>query len=198
MAKDIEINVQSAIYKLKQEFRHLTGSMFNLAVARAINHSIAKAKTSASRDVRTEYKVKAKDLKNKMALVKATRTTQTGMIKVSAKPMPVFPFGARQNKRGVSVNITGQRKTIKSAFIATMDSGHRGVFVRGRYQGTELQYRTKRINKKGPDLPIEEIMTASPFSMMTNAKVQSAVASKLETDFPARLLHELRRLSPGT
>jgi hypothetical protein len=194
MAKDIEINVQDAIWKLKREFQHLKGSQFNLAVARAINHTIAKAKTGASRDIRGEYKVKAKDLSGKLAISKATRVSQTGMIRVSAKPLPIVSFGARQTRKGVSVKITGKRKVIKSAFIATMKSGHKGVFVRGAYKGTELSYRTKRINKKGPDLPIEEVHTASPYSMMIHERVQQQTADKINTSFPARLLHELQRM----
>lgn len=194
MAKDIEINVQDAIWKLRREFANLRGSQFNLAIARAINHTIAKAKTAASKDIRTQYKVKARDLSGKLALSKATRVSQTGMIRVSAKPLPVMAFSARQNKKGVSVNITGKRKLIRSAFIATMKSGHKGVYVRGAYKGSELTYRTKRINKKGPDLPIEEVHTASPYSMMIHEKVQESTAEKINSSFPARLLHELGRL----
>jgi hypothetical protein len=194
MAKDIDINVSDAIYKLRREFRDLATSQFNLAVARAINHTIAKAKTAASKDIRGQYKVKAKDLSGKLAISKATRVTQTGMIRVSAKPLPIVAFGARQTRKGVSVNITGKRKVIKSAFIATMKSGHKGVFVRGAYKGSELTYRTKRIKKKGADLPIEEVHTASPYSMMIHESVQEATATNINTSFPARLLHELKRM----
>lgn len=44
-------------------------------------------------------------------------------------PVSAFP-GARQTKRGASVAINRQRKVIKGAFVATMKSGHTGVFKR--------------------------------------------------------------------
>lgn len=209
MAQDIEVDVRSAIYDLRRQFKHLADSSVNLAIARAINHTLAKAKTSASKDVRTRYKVKASDIKKTMVTTKANRSTQTGYIRVSASPLPIFSFGARQTKKGVTVNVIGKRKLIKSAFIAMGrrggrgtsmgvgelgSSGHKGVFVRGAYKGTDLTYRTKRMRKAGPDLPIEEVMTASPYSMITHASVQQKVAEKIESSFATRLLHELKRM----
>ena len=210
MAKDIDITVSDAIWKLKREFNHFTNGQVSLAVARALNHTIAKAKTAAGRDVRSVYKVKLKNINKALKVVKATRSTQTAMIKVSVRPLPIYAFGARQNKKGVSVNVMGQRKTIRSAFIASGrrggsgtgqgvadlgTSGHKGVFVRGRYSGTSLTYRTKRINKKGPDTPIEEVMTSSVFGMMVNKNVSKAVADKIESSFSVRLLHEFKRIA---
>lgn len=51
---------------------------------------------------------------------------------VSGMRMPLIDYKARQSKRGVSYKIgrSGKRTTLKQAFIATMKSGHRGVFMR--------------------------------------------------------------------
>jgi hypothetical protein len=52
-------------------------------------------------------------------------------LQASAAPMPLFAFGARQTKRGVSVEVNrGKRTIIPGTFIATMKSGHTGVFYR--------------------------------------------------------------------
>lgn len=66
-----------------------------------------------------------------------------------AKPIPLIAFGARQTRTGVSVEVTkGKRSIIRHAFIATMASGHKGVFMRegpkrrmaqGRYAGKMRQ-----------------------------------------------------------
>jgi hypothetical protein len=54
----------------------------------------------------------------------------------NAKRIPLIDFGAkgpepsRGRGRGVTVKTGGSRKTIPDAFIATMRSGHRGVFQR--------------------------------------------------------------------
>lgn len=195
MANEIDIDVSQAVSDLRRQFSNLSTYKTNLAIARALNHTIAKGKTAARKEVRGQYKVKIGEINRSLKVVKATAATQTAYIKVSARPLRIIAFGARQTKKGVTVNVMGKRKLIKSAFIANMKSGHRGVFVRGRYQGTELTYRTKRINKKGPDLPIEEVNTASVFSMITNKTVQNKVAETLNTSFAARLLHEMQRLA---
>lgn len=209
MAKDIDINVSSAIYKLRREFSSLTQGQANLAIARALNHTIAKARTASGKEIRGTYKIKLSNVNKALKVAKASRTKQTASISVSIKPLPAYAFGARQNKRGVSINVMGQRKTIRSAFIAqgrrggagtnegvaTLGtSGHKGVFVRGKYKGTDLTYRTKRIVKKGPDLPIEEVYTSSVFGMITNNKVKAKVAEVIEQSFATRLWHEMNRM----
>ena len=204
MANDINIDVSQAIRDLEKQFEHLKGargtsySKLNQGIARALNRTIAMAQTQANKSVRSTYKVKAKDIRKTMVISKAKQNNLTSTIKVSARPLPIYAFGARQTKKGVSINITGKRKLIKSAFIATMKSGHTGVYGRGRYVGTEFQYRTKRVNKRGPDTPIEEFYTASPFSMVTNAAVSRAVADKINQNFTNRLAHELSRMSGAT
>ena len=207
MANDIEINVQDAIRKLRNEFADMTGANFRVAVARAINHSIAKARTTSTKAIRGRYKVRSSDIKGKMRVNKSTRSNLTATIALSLRPMPAYAFGARKTKKGVSVNITGRRKVIRGAFIAQMASGHKGIWGRGQYDGKDFAWRKQAAKQadrkpskktgKPSDLPIEEIVTASPFSMITHKAVADQVATQLNNDFPARLLHELRRMSPG-
>jgi hypothetical protein len=50
---------------------------------------------------------------------------------VSGKPVPLADFPHRQLKRGVKVQVNQGRWTlVKSAFVATMKSGHLGIFRR--------------------------------------------------------------------
>ncbi len=101
-------------------------------VSGAINKTAAPAKTQISREIRQEIAVKAKDVKKSIILKKASYTKWAALISISRRRLPVIVFGAKQNKKGVSYRIqkTGGRKRIGSAFIATMKSGHTGVFKR--------------------------------------------------------------------
>ena len=60
---------------------------------------------------------------------------------LSGKGIPLIGFGSpRQTRRGVSVTVRkGRREKIPHAFIQTMRSGHRGVFMR---------YSTKKMKRK--------------------------------------------------
>ena len=184
----MQIIVRDAVSAMRKEFKKLTDSQFNLGVARAINFVAAKAKTKASRDIREIYKIRAKDISKAITVKKASRQTLTGFIVATGNPLPLIAFGARQTKTGVSVNIMGTRKVVKRAFIATLKSGHRGVFARGQYGDAKFIFGKAR-------LPITELTTVSvPRSFMTD-KVLKAMESQISQDFPDRLLHELTRIA---
>jgi hypothetical protein len=53
-------------------------------------------------------------------------------VSVTGRRIPVYRFGAKQIKKGVSYKIEkgGGKKRIESGFIATMESGHTGAFAR--------------------------------------------------------------------
>lgn len=52
-------------------------------------------------------------------------------MRVSGEAMPLTALPHRQQRAGVSVEVNkGQRKLVKSAFVATMASGHKGIFHR--------------------------------------------------------------------
>lgn len=191
----MQIDVSDAVKKLSNLTDQLSPEQVGLGTARAINHTIAKGKTSASREIRSVYNIKASEVGKAIRIEKSTRTSLTGKIIVSGSPIPIIAFSPRQTKTGVTVTILkGKRKAIKRAFIQRMKSGHVGVYARGRYGNNEFKFRTKRINKRGQDLPIEELMTTSVPKAFATDKVIGAVGKQLEKDLDTRLLHELTNL----
>jgi len=102
------------------------------ALRSTINKLLNKGQTAANKKVREVYNVKAKDLRDRTIIKRATNSRVEGFLIVRGRRMPVVVFGARQTKRGVSVLIkrTGGRKLIKSSFLAQMKSGHLGVYQR--------------------------------------------------------------------
>lgn len=192
MAKpDFEIDIKSAVNDLRKEFSEFRPYKFNRAVARAINHTVAKSRTKTSRDIRSLYKVKSKELKQALSTPKATAISLSGALKAIGRPLPIFAFGARQTKKGVTANIMGARKLIRGAFIATMTNGHKGVFARGKYNGYSFAFRDKRVKKTGNDTPINELTTSSVPKMMENTTILNEVIKGMETQFTPRLAHEL-------
>ncbi|MBA7613751.1 hypothetical protein ES703_21007 [subsurface metagenome] len=98
---------------------------------RAIGRTVDMAATDLKRRVGSQITAKKGEIAKGIGKKK---TTYFGSI--GARPfrpgLLAFP-GTRQTKRGVSYRIsrTVGRKTIEHGFIATMPSGHRGVFARG-------------------------------------------------------------------
>lgn len=196
----MKIDISGAIRELRRAHQGLRASTFDAAVAAALNHTIAKAKTGAARQIRTVYKIKQKDLSGKngsLTTIRANPKKKIAVLLAMGRPIPVFKFGARKRKDGVSVNIMGSRKVIKGAFFATMKSGHKGVWGRGEYIRGDFAWRKKRQRKRGNDVPIEEIKTVSAPTALMNQIVLQVLDKRMRTDFKSRLAHELARRSPA-
>lgn len=108
---------------------------------RAIGRTVDMAATDLKRRVGTQITAKKSEIAKGISKKKSTFSGSIG-----AKPFRpgLIAFSAKQIKHGVSYRIsrTAGRKTIEHGFIATMPSGHRGVFARGRE--TRLPIREAR------------------------------------------------------
>ena len=191
----MKIDIRQAVKKLATLTDQLSADKVALGTARAINHTIAKGKTAASKEIRSVYNIKASYVGKAISITKSSRNTLEGTINISGSPMPIMAFSPRQTQKGVAVTIKkGSRKLINRAFIRRMKSGHIGVYARGEYDNNSFAFRKKRIKKVGADLPIEELKTASIPSAFTTQTVITAVANKLENDLGNRLQHEFTQL----
>lgn len=111
-------------------------------IERAMVKALRKAGATALRDmraeaaklVRTRKAMKAGTVRKALKMVNAKGSNIDRLswtLLVSGKPVPLSAYPVRQTKKGVSAQINkGARKLIKGAFIATMASGHKGVFLR--------------------------------------------------------------------
>lgn len=105
------------------------------ATMRAGAEAIRKTKTEVARRVRARKAIKAATIKKGLVLRFPPPGTDTAAaewrINVSTRPIPMGAYPIRQTRTGVTVQINrGASKLVRGAFIATMKSGHRGVFMR--------------------------------------------------------------------
>lgn len=107
----------------------------NVAV-RSMNRTIASARTDMSRVIAKDTGLKVGDVKDQLRVEQATVTRQVARLTIHGRRIPLIDFKARGPEpsrgrgRGVSAQLPGGRNRYKHAFIATMKSGHRGVFDR--------------------------------------------------------------------
>lgn len=117
------------------------------ALKKAGSDAIKATRVEGSRYVRSRKRFKVSKANKGLPLVFPHSKEIDGLewkMLVSGRPSPVIDFPHRQVKAGVRVEINrGHPTLIKSAFIATMKSGHEGVF--------------KRVGKAR--LPIKELFT---------------------------------------
>lgn len=144
------------------------------ALVRALNRGINSAQTFMAQKLAKDLGMKNKDVREKLVLQEANKNRLSARLAASLNRIPIMDFNARQTSRGVSYKLAGSRGFIPSAFIATMGSGHTGVFVRaGR----------KR-------LPIDERFGPSIGHVF--AKYQAAGLARAQEMMAKNLEHELQ------
>ena len=144
------------------------------AITRSLNETIKSVKTNASRKVREELTILAKDVKRELSVRRARRGELEAAVIVTVTPTGLIKFRARQTARGVTVQVKrkGGRKRLPHAFIAKMPSGHRGVFTRREGVGR---------------LPIHERFSTSVGQFLADERVLSQIGGAAQERFTKEL-----------
>ena len=163
--------------------------MKGTALVRALNKTADRVKVAGSREVRKAgYNLKASDIKRALKISRATQSSLKATVTAGGRPIPLIQYGARQTSKGVTVNVLSGRKLIPGAFIATMQSGHTGVYVR------EPGSKHKKVLKAGRaswhGLPIRELFGPAIPDALANPAVRDALQALITEQFPIILEHE--------
>lgn len=105
----------------------------SLVTMRSINKTLTGVKTDASSAIREKLNVKKSAVDETFKITKATTLNLAAKFQSTGKPLSLTDFiGTRQVKKGVSVQVRKDksRTILQRGFIATMKSGHEGVFWR--------------------------------------------------------------------
>jgi len=186
MAIDIRIETEKrgGIEAIQRKFKDkLSDSVILRSTAQAINSTMARAIQKINKEVKANYNITQKYLK-RIADVKpkATSNALYSGIRLQYMTIPIIAFKPKQTSSGIDVAVRkGSPKSIRSAFVQKMPSGHEGVYARGRYQKGQGFVPGDIVNKKGRAL-ITEIKTASPFTMGLSDKVSKQVTTFIGTE----------------
>ncbi len=117
---------------VKEALQKFDPTIVSKATTAALNKVGSQAFTVASKEIRSQYNIKASDLKKTFAFKRASGSMWLAEIQAKGKGTPLIYFAAKQTKKGVTAKVLRAqgRKTYPSRFITTMKSGYKGVFVR--------------------------------------------------------------------
>lgn len=148
------------------------------ALSVAVNDTLRQVRRGAVRTVGKESGLKRADV-DKAVTIKpySTAKTLSGTVRGSGAPIALFKFQARQTRRGVTAKAWGARKTYPGTFVATMRSGHTGVF--------------KRTSSKR--LPIKELWGAGVTQTMTEEAIMSSLEELAQERLYANVVRQLNR-----
>jgi hypothetical protein len=172
-------------------------------ISRAINDTLAGVKTDASAEIRQVITLKKAAVDKTFRTVKSNVTTLSGLFESKGSPVPLIDYGARQTTKGVSVQVKrgNPRSQIEGAFIATMKSGHKGVFWRQWHTAAR-----KPVNRNVPygklpkryRLPIAQRFGPRVPDILENQPVMNAVLTKagdrMHKNIDRELNYELSKL----
>jgi hypothetical protein len=176
----IRIDVSSNIAAARERTSQLTKAIEDRATVAALNRTATTVRAAGVREIRKEYPgLRAGAIRDELKILRANRGRLMATVSLRGSRIALIEFSPRQTKKGVSVRIKGQRKLIPHAFIATMDSGLKSVFVRAyssKRFNAEFRYgKGSRVRSSGPDTPIAELMSISLPRAFVNKKVQAAL-----------------------
>jgi hypothetical protein len=144
------------------------GKAIKAATRKAGATALRDMRAEASKRIRKRKRLKASTVREAIRLRKRDGAVPEFAIDFSGKGVPLRDYPNRQTKKGVSVEVNrGKRTLVKSAFQATMTSGHRGVFRRDQKAR----------------LPISELFGSRPVDAMLHQGESEAVAERGRTSF---------------
>ena len=136
----------------------------------------------ASKRVRARKRLKVKEVNKALHKTSTKGAAPSWTIGADARPVALSKYPHRQIRAGVSVAVNrGKRTVVRGAFVATMQSGHVGVFRR----------------RGATRLPIRELLGSRPADALLHAGEAEGIADRgrvtLVRDFDALFPLELAK-----
>lgn len=151
MTATVVVQNLSLLADLQAELRGM-GHAAAPILARALNRAGTAGKTAMVRAIRADTGLTSKAIEREIKVDKANRTRLVVTFQIGAERIPLIAFSARGPEpsrgrgRGVSYRLPTGRGRIPNAFIATMRTGHRGVYTR------TTTSRLPIVEKRGPSV----------------------------------------------
>lgn len=136
VALRVEID-QSDLYSVETLLYGLTDAVPKMTQM-AVNRTLTGVRTDATNEVAKVITPTKTVIRKAISVKKMTAADKSAYVRCAGKRLPLIDFRARQTKKGVTVKVLKnkpRRSLIKHAFIATMKSGHKGVFWREDWGG---------------------------------------------------------------
>lgn len=126
---------------------------FMRASVRALNRSIGSGRTVMVREMARDTGLKSKDVRDALVMREASPSRLEVSLVARLRRIPLIDFKARMTSRGVVAKLPGGAGRYPNLFIATMASGHTGVFGRTGQFGRNDNPKLERISERfGPSL----------------------------------------------
>lgn len=175
----MNIHVTFDVAAVKNMQRGMKQTIIPTVLMRSLNKTLKATHSTAVKAIANNMGVKQQCIKQRLVVNKAQRQKLTAILSAPDKRrltvLEIDPH-ARQNARGVAYRMGGQKKQIDHAFIATMKSGHRGMYTRKPGAGR---------------LPIRELQGTSVAHVFMQPDIQTQMKNRIDDRWQPLIDHEL-------
>lgn len=180
----ININIEAKELKRIEDMLITIPNGMERAMSSAINRTLTSTRASAVRRVRSQYDVRAGDIRGSMHISRSNIKNISGSIISKGGTLPLIDFKVNPKKpnprrrKPVFASVKKSGGAIEGAFVAKMPNGHIGVYERAgisRY-------------------PIKQLYGPSAPQMLGNKNILDGLSEEAEETMLQRLSHETVRL----
>jgi hypothetical protein len=170
-----------------------TPEALRVATRRALQKAARQTEVQLIRSIRERYNIKRSVLDKLTTSSVESITEMKAKISGKGRRIPLREFLVRERPATVMI-VRGVRKVLKplpsqsKPFVATMRTGHKGVFAR---QLPSTRWSRGRPQRWQPNLPIVERFSLSVAEMMRHLKIRESLAEMFRDKFPEILRHEI-------
>ena len=125
----------------------------------ALNRTIQHVQSQSVKAIANAVAVPQKIIRQKAKLTKANGWQLSAKLSMNLLPIPAIKLKPKQNKRGINV----AKQAYPSAFIASMPSGHQGVFQRLGQKRLPIQEVKLAINPPAEHLIGQQLNGSSAY-----------------------------------
>jgi len=187
-------NVQKTLRGVKNGYEKV--------VVGALNKTIGGVKTDTVAEISNIITPTKTIIRRSIIVEKASYNKLSAAVRISPKGIPLIAYRARTTKKGVTAQIykKSKRTLYPFCFIATMKSGHKGVFSREKppYKSHTQRKLPWIILGRKYRLPINQKFGPMAPDIAKRASVMNPILAKagvrLKKEIDVKLNHELSKL----
>ncbi|MBN1664839.1 MAG: phage tail protein [Deltaproteobacteria bacterium] len=193
MNLSVQVN-RTQLNEVKRMFKDMKG-VPEKVISRAINGTLSGVKTDTSTEARKVLNAGKKAIDKNISTNKASVSRLTGVVSIKGNIIPLSEFKPTQTQKGVTARVyKGQpRESYTSAFIATLKTGHKGVFWR-TYKGKPVGRIVRRpwpLMERKYRFPIEAVYGPRLTTVVKSDSVMKPVMNNAGTRLDKNLKKEI-------
>ncbi len=192
----ISYEAQNSMDKIAKEFRgRLSETEINKTAAAALNITTRRILAKIVKDAQKDFTITGKYMERTAKMKPAGRDRSNLYTTLSYArgviPAVGYKYSPVGSRGGIRIEVRkGKAEILRHAFVATMKSGHKGIWVNGHYSNNKLVPGGSKLT---------EVKSPSPFGMYTNERMNQTVYKYIDENltkrFAALLQNKVNKLS---